>query len=48
LNILVAAGLMQTKKTSRAEWQKIRSLVDSKAISFDDSLISDFVKKMAE
>jgi hypothetical protein len=48
LNILVTAGLMQTKKMSRAEWQKIKSLVDDKAINFDDSLISDFVKKMAE
>jgi hypothetical protein len=48
LNILVTAGLMQTKKIGRAEWQKIKSLVDNKTISFDDSLISDFVKKMAE
>lgn len=48
LNILVTAGLMQTKKTTRAEWQKIKSLVENKSISFDDSMISDFVKKMAE
>jgi hypothetical protein len=48
LNILVTAGLMQTKKITRAEWQKIKSLVDDKTVSFDDSLISDFVKKMAE
>lgn len=48
LNILVTAGLMQTKKITRAEWQKIKSLVDDKTVSFDDSMISDFVKKMAE
>jgi len=48
LNIFVTAGLMQTKKITIAEWQKIRSLVDDKTVSFDDSMISDFVKKMAE
>lgn len=46
LNILVTAGLMQTKKTSKTEWQKIRAMVDGKTVNFDNSLISDFVKKM--
>ena len=47
LNILVAAGLMQTKRMNRNEWQKIRTLIDNKEITFDESLISDFVKKLA-
>jgi hypothetical protein len=47
LNILVSAGLHQTKRMSRNDWQKIKDAVDSKAISFDDSLITDFIKKLA-
>jgi len=47
LNILVAAGLMQTKKMNRNEWQKIRALVEDKSIAFEESLISDFVRKLA-
>lgn len=46
LNILVTAGLMQTKKMSRNDWQKIRSLVDNKTVNFEESLIVDFVKKL--
>lgn len=46
LNILVTAGLMQTKKMSRNDWQKIKSLVDNKAINFEEGLILDFVKKL--
>lgn len=48
LNILVTAGLMQTKKMTRADWQKIKTLVEDKTVTFSDELISDFVKKMAE
>jgi hypothetical protein len=48
LNILVTAGLMQTKKMSRADWQKIKTLVEDKTVTFGDELISDFVKKMSE
>ena len=48
LNILVTAGLMQTKKMTRADWQKIKTLVEDKTVTFGDELISDFVKKMAE
>jgi hypothetical protein len=47
LNLLVSAGLQQTKKMTRNDWQKIKKDVMSKTISFDDSLISDFVRKMA-
>jgi hypothetical protein len=46
LNILVTGGLLQTKKMSTSEWQKIRSMIEQKTISFDDSLITDFVKKV--
>lgn len=48
LNILITAGLMQTKKMDGADWQKIKTLVDEKAISFDESLIADFVRKISE
>lgn len=47
LNILVTAGLQQTKRMSRAEWQRILQSVDDKTINFDDSTISDFIKKIA-
>jgi hypothetical protein len=46
LNILVTGGLLHTKKISRAEWQKIRSMVEQKTIDFDDHTITDFVKKI--
>ncbi len=46
LNILVTAGLMQTKKMTRADWDKIKSQVRNKTIRFDDSTIADFVKKI--
>ncbi|MEM3065600.1 MAG: hypothetical protein QW177_09585 [Candidatus Nitrosotenuis sp.] len=47
LNILAAAGLQQTKKMSRAEWQKTLQSVDNKTINFDDSTITDFIKKIS-
>lgn len=47
LNILVTAGLTQTKKMTKSEWEKIKSQVHNKTISFDDSTIMDFVKKIA-
>lgn len=47
LNILVTGGLLHTKKMSRADWQKIRLLVEQKTVSFDDSVIMDFVKKIS-
>ncbi len=47
LNILATAGLYQTKKMSRADWQKVRKAVDNKTVSFDESTISDFVKKIS-
>jgi hypothetical protein len=47
LNILVTAGLMQTKKMTRTDWEKVKSLVHNKTINFDDSTIMDFVKKIA-
>lgn len=46
LNVLVTGGLLQTKKMSRADWQKVRNLVEDKSVSFDESTISDFVKKL--
>jgi hypothetical protein len=46
LNILVTAGLLQTKRISKDEWQKIVAMVDKKTINFDDSLIADFVRKV--
>lgn len=48
LNILVSAGIQQTKKMTKNDWQKIREAVDNKTISFDDSLIVDFVKKLSQ
>lgn len=47
LNLLVSAGLMQTKKMSKNDWQKIKDSVDNKTILFDESLIADFVKKLS-
>ncbi len=46
LNILVTGGLLQTKKMSKNDWHKIRNLVDQKSISFDESTITDFVRKI--
>lgn len=48
LNMLVTGGLLHTKKMTRADWQKVRSMVEQKTVSFDDSLITDFVKKISE
>ncbi|MEW6044029.1 MAG: hypothetical protein AB1608_07170 [Thermoproteota archaeon] len=47
INLLVSAGLMQTKRMSKSDWQKIKDLVDNKTILFDESLIADFVKKLS-
>ncbi len=47
LNILVTGGLLYTKKLSKKDWQKIRSMVEQKTINFDDSVITDFVKKVS-
>ncbi len=47
LNLLVSAGLQQTKKMTRSDWQKIKEAVEGKTISFDESLIADFVRKIA-
>jgi hypothetical protein len=47
LNLLVSAGIQQTKKMSKNDWQKIREAVQNKTISFDDSLVADFVKKLS-
>jgi len=46
LNILVTGGLLQTKKMSKNDWQKIRTLVEQKSISFDEGTLMDFVKKI--
>ncbi len=46
LNILVTGGLLQTKKMSKNDWQRIRTLVEQKSISFDESTMMDFVKKI--
>lgn len=48
LNMLVTGGLLYTKKMSRSDWQKIRNTIEQKTVSFDDSLITDFVKKIGE
>ncbi|CDI05627.1 hypothetical protein [Candidatus Nitrosotenuis uzonensis] len=47
LNILITGGLMQTKKMTSSDWQKIATLVENKTINFDDSLINDFTKKIS-
>lgn len=47
LNILVTGGLLYTKKLSKKDWQKIRSMVEQKTINFDDAVIMDFVKKVS-
>lgn len=47
LNMLVTGGLMQTKKMSANDWQKIRTIVENKTLSFDESLINDFTKKIS-
>jgi hypothetical protein len=48
LNMLVTGGLIYTKKISKSDWQKVREMVEQKTVSFDDSMIADFVKKIAE
>lgn len=48
LNILVTGGLTHTKKMSKSEWQKVRAMVEEKEVSFDDSMITDFVRKIGE
>ena len=48
LNMLVTGGLMHTKKMSKADWQKVKTMVEQKTVSFDDSMITDFVKKIGE
>lgn len=48
LNMLVTGGLMHTKKMSKADWQKVKTMVEQKAVSFDDSMIADFVRKIGE
>lgn len=48
LNILVTGGLTHTKKISKSEWQKVRTMVEEKEVSFDDSMITDFVRKIGE
>ncbi len=48
LNILVTGGLIHTKKMSKAEWQKVRAMVEEKEVSFDYSMITDFVRKIGE
>gem|GEM_PF-1553496 len=47
LNILVTGGLVQTKKMNVNEWKKIRNMVETKSINFDDSIINDFTKKIS-
>lgn len=46
LNILVAAGIHQTKKMNRNDWQKIKQMMESRTINFDDSFVLDLVKKL--
>lgn len=48
INLLISGGLMQTKRMSKNDWQKIKDLVDNKTILFDESLIADFVKKLSQ
>ena len=48
LNMLVTGGLIHTKKMSKVDWQKVRAMVEQKTVSFDDSMITDFVKKIGE
>lgn len=48
LNMLVTGGLSHTKKMSKSEWQKVKTMVEQKEVSFDDSMITDFVKKIGE
>lgn len=47
LNILITGGLMQTKKMTASDWQKVMTLVENKTLNFDDSLINDFTKKIS-
>ncbi|HEY8109237.1 MAG TPA: hypothetical protein VIG05_00010 [Candidatus Nitrosotenuis sp.] len=47
LNILVTGGLLYTKRMSKEDWQKIRSMVEQKTINFDNSVVMDFVKKVS-
>lgn len=47
LNLLVSAGIYQTKKMSKNDWQNLRESVENKTIRFDESLIADFVKKLS-
>jgi hypothetical protein len=46
LNMLVAAGIQQTKKMNRNDWQKIKQILEKRTVNFDDSFIMDLVKKL--
>ena len=46
LNMLVAAGIQQTKKMNRNDWQKIKQILEKRTVDFDDSFIMDLVKKL--
>lgn len=47
LNILAVAGLLQTKKMSKNDWQKALSMIETKTVRIDDSVVSDIIKKLA-
>jgi hypothetical protein len=47
LNIVIAGGLIASKRLDRSDWQKIKSMVGQKKIDFDDKTIRDLAKKIA-
>ncbi len=47
LNILAVGGLLQAKKMSRDDWQKALSMIETKTVRIDDSIISDIIKKLS-
>lgn len=48
LSMLATGGLLYTKKMSKSDWQKVRSMIEQKTVSFDDGLIRDFIEKISE
>jgi hypothetical protein len=47
LNIVVAGGLIASKKLDRTEWQKIKITIKTKRLNFDEKMIRDLAKKIA-
>jgi len=46
LNIVIAGGLIASKRLDRSEWQKIRTQIKTKRLDFDEKTVRDLIKKI--